>query len=83
MVQITVTTHDSPEAALAHMNSPAMLDWAQDYYDRVQAVCEEGLSRPDLATFRAWWSGGKVEWDAIGTGPAYGAIMQAISMGCG
>lgn len=69
--------------AEAFMNSPPMLAWANACYDAVQRECEAGLSPDDLATFRLWWSGGKVDWDAIGSGPAYGAIMQAISMGCG
>jgi len=81
--EVEVTHHESVEAALEYINSPTMLARVHAYYDEVQRQCEAGLSPDDLATFRLWWGGGKVDWAAIGTNPAYCAIMQAISMGCG
>lgn len=80
---IKVTTHESADAALAYMNQPENLAPFNEYMAQVKAKAEEGLSPDDLATFRLWWGGGSIDWNAVGTGPAYGAIMEAISSGCG
>lgn len=83
---IEVSEHASVEDALAFMNSPEMLAQSNTYMSSVQSECERDLSEADRALFRRWWAGGGLPsdfWESIGTGPAYCAIMQATSMGCG
>ena len=70
------------DEAAAYMNSPEQLAPFNAYADGVKRLSEEGLCEEDLATFRLWWGGGKIDWQAIRE-PAYRAIMHAISMGCG
>lgn len=85
--QITVTTHESPEAALEFMNRPEQLAPFDAYIADTKARAEQGLDAENLAVFRKWWSGEPIgdqaAWEAIFKTPAYGAIMQAISEGCG
>lgn len=81
-MDIEITSHATREDAEAHMNSPDMLARANAYYDAVKADAEAALSPEDLAVFRFWWDGGLLDWSAVPK-QAYGAIMQAISQGCG